>query len=110
MLLGLEPALARGRGRPRRATALRLGEGGLHQRADLVARVLEIPRLVPCRLAGDPEASARVEPMPREGAQALPGPIREAFDGVEIDTHVVLARHLVHILPAGARGTDPAHR
>src|SRR5262249_18095045 len=50
-----------------------------------------------------------VQPMPAERDEPRAGGVREPLDRVEIDAHVDLRRHLVHVLaarPRGAHGAD----
>ena len=102
MFLGFDSALACRGGGAGRAAAPGLADGGGHERADFLARVLEIACLVTGDLAGDLKAALGVQAAAGEGVQPAARGLREAFDGVEVHAKVDLARHLVDVLAAGA--------
>src|SRR5690606_11227074 len=81
---------------------LRRGEGAADQRGELLARVLEVARLVARRLARDHQAAVGVEAALRDAAQARLGVGADRARALEVEAQVHLRRHLVDVLTAGA--------
>src|SRR5262249_15124138 len=89
-----------GAGGLRRFAALRADERLADNRGELLARVVEVARLVARELAHDEDAPLRVEARAREGAQAIARRRVEAGAALEVEAELDLRRHLVHVLPA----------
>src|SRR2546425_3064213 len=107
-LLRVEPPLACAGGRRGHRARTRLAQRGGDQGAHPVASVLEIPRLIACRLARDHQSTVRVEPVTAKRPQTRARGLREPLHGVEGDAQIDLGGDLVHVLAPRARGPHGA--
>ncbi len=78
------------------------GERGEHQLAQLLSRILEVPRLVPVALALDVEPPLAVEAPPREGDEARAHRLGQHARRREVEDELDLRRYLVDVLATGA--------
>src|SRR5215218_2418728 len=107
-LLGVQPALARARGRLGGAPRNRRDRCALDQFDETVARVLAVALLGAMALCADDQHAVAGEAAAGEALEPGAHVIGKVGRAAHIETQLNGARELVDVLPAGPRGADEA--